>query len=86
MNPRAAWSTSEDDMLVFTDLDTGSVRVQHHHVDDFEADGDFSVTVGEFKVADLQRALIAPRPATTHVANKRLNLLRRLLAFGKERA
>lgn len=75
MSARAAWSDDEADILLFEDLDTGSVRVQHHHVDEFDADEDFSVTVGEFPLEALQRALIAPLPAPEHAANKRLNPL-----------
>lgn len=76
MTARAAWSDDEADILLFEDLNTGSVKIQHHHVDEFDADEDFSVTVGEFSLGALQRALIPPVPLTEHVANKRANPLR----------
>lgn len=74
----AAWSNDEADVLLFEDLDTGSVKVQHHHLDEFDADEDFNITVGEFSVADLQRALTPPTPATQHVMNKRPSPFARL--------
>lgn len=75
MTARVAWSDDESDILLFEDVDTGSVRVQHHHLDEFDADYDSSITLGEFSVATLQRALIAPVPAVAHAANKRVNPL-----------
>lgn len=75
MTARAAWSADEADILLFEDVNTGSVKVQHHHLDEFDADYDSSVMLGEFSVADLQRAFIAPVPATAHAANRRTNLL-----------
>lgn len=79
-----AWSEDEQDILTFTNLETGSVEVQYHHLDEFDADEDFSVTVGEFSPEALRFALLGPAPATTHVANKRLNpVLRHLRRWAK---
>src|SRR5690606_4362065 len=75
MSTQAVWSLDEQEILVFEDVNTGSVRVQHHHVDEFDADEDFGVTIGEFPLEALQRALIPPVPLTEHAANKRANPL-----------
>lgn len=75
MTSRAAWSRDKADILAGTHLPGGTVLVHHHHVDEFDADDDYSVLVGEFTVADLQRALIPPLPAAVHAANKRPNPL-----------
>lgn len=75
MSARAVWSLDEQDVLVFMDAPTGSVKIQHHHVDEFDADEDFGVTIGEFSLEALQRALIAPVPLAEHAANRRLNPL-----------
>lgn len=75
MTARAAWSTDEADTLVVVEQGNDIVEVTHHHIDEFDADEDFSVVVGEFTLEALQRALIPPLPAPEHAANKRLNPL-----------
>ena len=84
MTARAAWSEDQENTLLFQGLDTGSVRITHHHIDQLDADEDFSITVGEFRMKDLQRALW-PVPLTQHAANQRPTLLASLLRGKKGR-
>lgn len=71
----AAWSVDESVILDFEHTETGTVKVSEHYIDEFDADDDYSVTVGEFSVEALRRALLAPVPLTEHAANKRANPL-----------
>lgn len=59
-----------DDTLFIERAGTGSVRVQYAHTDDFSADEDQILTLGEYRVQDLIRALLPPLPATQHVAKE----------------
>lgn len=78
MTARGAWSSDRQDALIFSDLNTDTVEIQYHHFDESDADEDYSVTVGEFSIAALQRALAPPLPLTQHVVNKRPSPFARL--------
>ena len=60
----------EDDTLFIERVKTGTVKIQYAHTDDFDGDEDAILTLGEYKVQDLVRALIPPLPATRHVAKE----------------
>lgn len=45
------------------------VRLHHQHTDDFDADGDYWVTLGEFRAQDIIDALLPPVTATNHIAD-----------------
>lgn len=79
MSVRCGWSTDSQDALTFAPIANGRVIVRHIHIDDMDADFDRDALVGEFQVADLQRALIGPKPARAHVANKQVNPLQAIL-------
>lgn len=61
-------TTGNDSLAVTRNPNSGSVRVHYQHVDDFDGDEDYWVTLGEFKAADIIAALLPPKPAAKHVA------------------
>ena len=70
MSIRSAWSTDETEILDFENVNTDTVRVSRHHIDPFDEIDDRTDVIGEFSIAALRRALLAPVPAAAHVANK----------------
>lgn len=57
------------DSLAFA-LTPGSntVRLSHTHIDEFDGDEDYWVTLGEFSATEIIAALLPPTPAAEHAA------------------
>jgi hypothetical protein len=60
--------TGSDSLTITANTSSHYVRLHHRHTDDFDADGDRWVTLGEFSVAEITAALGAPVAAVQHVA------------------
>ena len=60
--------TGNESLSLTVDPDSSFVRLHAQHVDEFDGDEDYWVTLGEFSTTELAAALLPPLPACRHAA------------------